>query len=355
MSARGAVPVCDWSQRRDQGRGFSLGFGELLPAMPTAPARRGMCIVLGRAYWQTIGLRRKEGLDVREFRRTLTLLAIALCALATTASAAAAAHATGRQICTGSGASPGVLVGTYSSNVLVEGTCLVSEGPALVEGNLTVSPGSVLVAAFASPLVPLKSDLTVQGNLHVERGATLILGCDFEHFSCLGTVNPTGSVHGAISGNLIATQALGILVHDSTIGASVHEVGGGGGFNCEPNETFMGNPAYSTFEDTSVGGNLDVIGLTSCWLGIARAQVGGNVNLVGNQLADPDAIEILSNDVGGNLHCQNNSQVWDSAEENPASLFPRIPQPNTVAGHRLGQCVLASPTSEGGSPGPGPF
>jgi hypothetical protein len=112
---------------------------------------------------------------------------------------------------------------------------------------------------------------------------------------------------------------------------------------------------YSDYEDSSIQGNLHVIGLTSCWLGVARVQVGGNLHMIDDQLADPDAIEILANQINGNLLCQQNSRVWDSAEENFESLFPRVPQPNTVNGHRIGQCVLASPTTEGGPSGPGPF
>ena len=76
-----------------------------------------------------------------------------------------------------------------------------------------------------------------------------------------------------------------------------------------------------------------------------------------NQLADPDGIEILSNTISDNIGCWANSYVWDSSEANFAQtrLFPRTPQPNTVGGHRFGQCVLSSPTTMGGPLGPGPF
>jgi hypothetical protein len=82
--------------------------------------------------------------------------------------------------------------------------------------------------------------------------------------------------------------------------------------------------------------------------------VGGNLDMLHNQLADPDAIEIISNDISGNLLCQKNSRVWDSADLSE-SLYPRLAEPNSVDGHRIGQCVLASPASEGGPSGPGPF
>jgi hypothetical protein len=269
--------------------------------------------------------------------------------------------------CSGTFESPGLLVGTYTSNVTVDGVCVVNAGPALVEGNLTLAPGAALAAAFAlnDHTGNDSSSLTVQGNLHVQQGATLFLGCN-AHFACLddpNPENPTLSSPGAVSGNLSEQQPLGVIVHDSTINGNVQEVGGGGGLTCEPSGIFAklgnpehpGTPVYSDYEDSSIQGNLQVIGLTSCWLGVARVQVGGNLNMLHNQLADPDAIEILANQISGNLLCQQNSRVWDSAEENFESLFPRVPQPNTVNGHRIGQCALASPTTEGGPSGPGPF
>jgi hypothetical protein len=255
-----------------------------------------------------------------------------------------------------------VLAGTYTSNVTVEGACLVNAGPALIEGNLTVSPGAVLLAAFAEH----SSKLTVQGNLHVQGGATLILGCEPQSaYPCLD--NSAGSSQGSVSGNLSAQQPLGVVVHSSTINGNVHETGGGGGFTCNNKgptvggfpvfgAAFGGLPVFSGYEDTTVHGNLGVIDLSSCWLGVGRAHVSGNVDLINNQLADPDAIEILSNQISGNLLCQQNSQVWDSAEHTPGgALFPRDAMPNTVSGHRVGQCVLASPETEGGPSGPGPF
>jgi hypothetical protein len=146
-------------------------------------------------------------------------------------------------------------------------------------------------------------------------------------------------------------------VHNTTIGGNVTQNGGGGGFTCEPTGIFAANhvPVYSTYEDGQVGGNLSVTGLTSCWLGVAREHVGGNLSAIGDQLADPDAIELVSNTVQGNLICHGDSQVWDSGDASPPALFPRTPTPNTVNGKRIGQCVLASPAEEGGAPGPGPF
>jgi hypothetical protein len=298
---------------------------------------------------------------VRPLPRRLSLLlsavGLALGILAASASGAAADRPSN---CSGTFGSPGVLAGTYTSNVTIEGACVVNAGPTLIEGNLTVSPGAVLLAAFAS------SNLTVQGNLQVQRGATLILGCEPQSaYVCLD--NSAGSSQDSVWGNLSEQQPLGVVVHSSTINGNVQETGGGGGFTCNNKgptvggfpvfgAAFGGLPVFSGYEDTTVHGNLSVTGLTSCWLGVARAHVGGNVVLINNQLADPDASEIISNTISGNLVCLQNSMVWNSVEHTPGgALFPRDAMPNTVSGNRVGQCVLASPLTEGGPSGPGAF
>jgi hypothetical protein len=268
-------------------------------------------------------------------------------------SAAAKAHAGGPVTCSGTLASPGVLSGTYSSNVTIEGICAAVAGPVVIEGNLMLTPGSGLNAAFAA------GNVTVRGNLSVGRGAFLFLGCIPRSFACFDDpdhAHPTLQSASTVDGNLSETQPLGVVVHNSTIGGNVQEAGGGGGTTCEnPPPTFPFG-VFSDYEDSTIGGSIDVIGLDSCWLGLARDSVGRNVNILHDQLADPDAIEIIANQIGNNLLCQQNSMVWDSVElsEEVGVIFPREPQPNE-ARHRVGQCVLSSPLSEGGPLGPGPF
>src|SRR5262249_54835585 len=114
------------------------------------------------------------------------------------------------------------------------------------------------------------------------------------------------------------------------------------------------SPVFSVYDDTSVAGDVRVSGYRSCYLGLARLRVGGDMAVLNNKLADPDAIEILANHIAGDLVCHRNSRTWNSAETGE-HLFPRTPEPNTVAGDRAGQCVLSSPTKPGGPPGPGPF
>ena len=82
--------------------------------------------------------------------------------------------------------------------------------------------------------------------------------------------------------------------------------------------------------------------------------VGANLSVADTALSDPDAIEILSNTITGNLACSSNDRVWDSSDESE-HIYPRFAHPNTVGGVRSGQCVLASPAVEAGPLGPGPF
>jgi hypothetical protein len=255
-------------------------------------------------------------------------------------------------------ASVGVLAGTYTGNVRIGGACAVVAGPTVINGNLTVQAGSTLLAAFAS------GSLTVNGNVLVQDGGTLILGCIPTSFPCFddqGEV-PSLSSHGSVSGNLVATQPLGVIVHNTDIGGSVTETGGGGGVNCGPPDGpplpgifgVIGFPVYSDYEDNSIGGNLNVIGLQTCWLGMARDQVGGSMVVVGNQLADPDGAEVISNTIAGSLVCHQNSMVWDSADLSD-NLYPRLWEPNTVNGQRVGQCVAAPPIDGPGGVSPGAF
>ena len=277
------------------------------------------------------------------------------------ADAAVAGHHA--NVCRGTPQSPGVLAGFYRSGVVVVGVCEVNAGRAVVLGNLTVSPGSALVAAFALNDRTKKgtSSLTVVGGLRVGNGAAMVLGCDPQSFACIDDPNqnaPTLSSHDRVFGDMTSEKALGVVVHNTSIGRDISQFGGGGGLNCTPTGIFaqFQSPVYSAYEDSSVGGNVRISGMQSCWLGFNRVNVRGDVSFVRNQLADPDAIEILANNIRGDLACFGNSMVWNSVDISPTgALFPRQPEPNTVNGHRRGQCVLSSPLTKGGPLGPGPF
>ena len=284
--------------------------------------------------------------------RRLALL-VGASALALFLAPVGSASAAAQQTCSGTPQNPGVLSGTYNSDVVVQGACQVSAGPAVINGNLTVSGGSVLLAQFSN------ADLTVNGNLTVWFGATALLGCDPQSSPCIDDPdqnNPTTSAALTVSGNVLGQQPLGMVIHNATVQGNYTQTGGGGGVTCDPVGIFalFGAPAFSALEDSTVGGSVTVTRMKSCWLGLNRVNVGQNMTLQLNNLADPDAIEVLSDHISGNLTCISNSMVWDSFDLGNA-LFPRQLAPNTVDGRRIGQCVLSSPTEPEGPRGPGPF
>lgn len=269
--------------------------------------------------------------------------------------------------CSGTPASPSSLPGgTYQHGVVVKGFCRVNSGPVHVTGTLTVTSGSGLIAAFGLNHRTNHggSSLTVSGDVVVGRGASVILGCKVvaggAGFPCVDDPNqnsPTLKSADHVTGNLIENAPLGVVVHNSTIGGNLKETGGGGGLNCTPSGPFKKfmSPPYSDYEDSSVHGNVQLTGLKGCYLAVIRVKVGGNLGFTNNNLADPDAIEIETNNVGGNLSCSGNSAVWDSHELSHTANFPRGPSPNTVHGTRSGQCVKSTPVTQGGPSGPGAF
>ncbi|MGO8981969.1 MAG: hypothetical protein ACLPS1_28960 [Streptosporangiaceae bacterium] len=253
------------------------------------------------------------------------------------ASAATAGHGPhGSSVCAGTPKSPGVLTG-YHRSVLVTGTCVVNAGPAYVRRDVSVAPGGTLLAAFAlnDRTGHGSSSLRVGGNVFVGSGGTLILGCEAAHFACIddpNQKNPTLNSSDSVGASIVASQALGVVVHNSWIGNSVLQSGGGGGVTCTPSGPFaqFKSPVYSDYEDNWIGGNLSITGLQSCWLGSLRDKVRGSAQVSWNTMADPDAMEINSNVVLGNLWCTSNS---------PAVQFgDSMGTPNRVGRFAFGQC-----------------
>jgi hypothetical protein len=93
--------------------------------------------------------------------------------------------------------------------------------------------------------------------------------------------NPTLNGPVSVGGNITETQPVGVIVHDATIQGNVTQNGAGGGFTCDPTGVFalLGPPVYSAYEDSSIAGNVGLNGITSCLLGMARDQVGGDVRV----------------------------------------------------------------------------
>jgi hypothetical protein len=262
------------------------------------------------------------------------------CALAPAVSVANDGHQHGHShICTGTLAAPGVLSGNDWSTTVIKGSCVVNGGTAVIHGDLIVTPGSNLVAAFANDDVAGTgtSSLKVTGDIRVATSATAILGCEPGFFTCVDDPNqntPTLSSADTIRGDIAARGALGLLLHNSSVGGSIALRGGGGGVTCTPTPgsafAVFGSPDYSDLEDNTIRGDLTVNGLQSCWFGALRDKIRGDVRISHNTMADPDAMEVATNAIRGDLACYANSpaiQYGDSAGS-----------PNVVGGWASGQC-----------------
>jgi hypothetical protein len=254
--------------------------------------------------------------------------------------APAAAHAMAAHTCTGTLAAPGLLAGNYPGNVVINGVCAVDGGAAVVNGNLTLTPGSALNATFALNDVKHKgsSSLHVHGKLNVEKGAVLVLGCEAGHFPCSDDQNAT--THDRVDGNLTGSEALAIIVHATKFDGSVTQVGGGGGapaMTCAVPTSgvfhAIGSPVYSDYEDVKIAGNLTVEKLRSCWFGALRDWVGGTVRVEGNKFGDPDADEVNSNVVHGAMKCFKNTPAVQYGDAVGGT-------PNKVSGSASGECAF---------------
>ncbi len=245
-----------------------------------------------------------------------------------------------RTTCTGTFAKPGVLSGTYSTDVTVTGYCVVNGGAALVRGDLRLAAGSALNATFARNDVTGSgtSSLTVHGDLRVGSGATLVMGCEPNASPCSDdpAAQSGGTLTGQnyVSGDVTATGALGVIIHATTMRADVRQQGGGGGLSCAPPTTgpfaLMQSPVFSDYEDNAISGDLDVEGVHSCYFGALRNTVKDDITYSNNVFGDPDASEVLTNLVSGDMSCSNNTppvQYGDSAG-----------LPNRVGDDASGQC-----------------
>jgi len=234
---------------------------------------------------------------------------------------------------------PASLAGGSYTTVTVVGLCAVNAGQVVTSGNVTVQPGAALVAAFANNSGgPGTSGITVNGDIDVATGGSLILGCEASAFPCIddGGSPPTLNSPDTVTGSINAPDAQGVIVHDSTIAGDVVETGGGGGFTCAtPSDgvfSVFDSPAYSDYEDNSIGGNLRVTGVTSCWFGALRNKIGGSATFANNTFNDPDASENLTNQVAGNLLCSGNSPQVEYGDSGGS--------PNVVGGFATGECAF---------------
>jgi hypothetical protein len=261
--------------------------------------------------------------------------------------------------CTGGNVPPG----TYSS-VIITGICYAPAGTITVRGDLTVAPGDLLDAVtpgdpVGNPLLP--ATVVVGGNVNVGKGAVLVLGCTPSQ-GC-NAINLD-----RIGGSLTGIGAQAVVLHGVSIGGNVSLFGGGGGaaggaasgacfaspipapWSDDPalSTGANGSPQFTDFEENSIGGNLSILGMQTCWLGSFRNQIRGSVSLIGDQTSDPDGMEIGSNLAGGNMTCLSNLPAVQFGDSGGA--------PNTIGGFGFGQCglnvVLPNPAPEANA-GPG--
>jgi hypothetical protein len=234
------------------------------------------------------------------------------------------ASATGLSNSTCAGGS--IAAGTYGS-LTITGLCLLDSGNVEVEHDVTIAPGGGLEAVFSG------SNLRVEGNLLVKSGGLLALGCEplLGDFLCMN--NPAGSTHHSIRGSLLATDAVLMIVHHDKIAGDVRETGGGGGLTCNPLFT-GGPPPYTDYNNDTVGGNVRVSGLQTCWDGFLGNTVWGSVRWNNNQTVIADGNLLGTNKVHEDLNCFDNSP-------NP-HLSDITPLPNIVFDKARGQCAALS-------------
>ncbi len=205
-------------------------------------------------------------------------------------------------------------------NLTITGNDYVASAESLrVSGNLTIAPDACL-DAFSLATV------NVGGNILVGKGATLALGCSpgalgppFDQPPCNGMTTTD-----TVGGNITANQPLTMYLTADTIGGNVISNGGGPGLGLP----FVNFP----IKENNIRGNLIVQGWQGGWAGALRNHVGGNLIFSKNvSVLDPDANEVVTNTVDGNLICMGNSPAVQFGDSGGL--------PNTVAGHKLGQCA----------------
>ena len=235
---------------------------------------------------------------------------------------AAVAKSPSQGSCSGGAIAPGVYPG-----LTVTGECTIA-GDVTINGDVTVARGADLEAAF------LGTRLTVNGNVKAGQGATLGLGCSFFFHDC--GFDPSlwiGNV--TVNGNIVGTQALTLYLDFSTVHGNVIVNGGG---DITMVDTAEAGGLVLPIKDNVIDGNLMVQGWEGAWFGIIRNTVGGNVkatHTVGTRMDETgtflDSTEIVTNTIGGNLICQQNTP--------PAQIGDSGGTANTVAGNKIGECA----------------
>lgn len=249
---------------------------------------------------------------MKTVRLLVLLLAVVVLGVGSSGVAGAAVAHHGKVTCHGGT----IAAGTYKS-LRVTGACmLVASGNVTVKHNVVITSTGLFNAATPATL-------RVGGDVIVQHHGATAIGCSPD----VGCAELGDDV---IHGSLYAQGAAATIVHGTTIWGSASIRGGGQTEDCSVVAPF-GAPYYSVMEDSTIHGNLVIRGLHTCWLGVIRNHIGGTVRLIGNRFGDPDADEVVTNVIGGNLACFNNiaaPQVGDSGGA-----------PNVVGGQKRGECA----------------
>ena len=214
-------------------------------------------------------------------------LAVVVFGVGSSAVAGAAVAHHGKVTCHGGT----IAAGTYKS-LRVTGACmLVASGNVTVKHDVVVT-GTGLFNAGTPATLRVGGDVIIQHHGAAAIGCSPDIGC-----ASLGA----DVIHGSL-------RAQGAAADDrprhDDLGKRQHPRGRPDG-GLQRDRTF-GAPYYSVMEDSTIHGSLVIRGLHTCWLGVIRNHVGGSVRLIGNRFGDPDADEVVTNVIGGNLDCFNN-------------------------------------------------
>lgn len=248
-------------------------------------------------------------------QRCLLVLGLALGALVSTASAGASSlpHF-GNHTCRHGK----IRTGVYAS-LKVTGNCTVPNGATVhVRGDVFVAHDAVLNQVTQSSL-NIRGDLTIRRHAIVGRGCNDEVGCATE-------------TNDHIGGSLQSWRAKAVVIEQENVGGNVRIRRGGGSMDCS-STGLLGGPFFATIHDSVIGGNV-VRKVHSCWFGLIRSHIGGNVKIGENRMGDPDAMEIITNVIAGNLSCFDNvphAQVGDSGGA-----------PNVVGGESAGSADRSS-------------
>jgi hypothetical protein len=266
-------------------------------------------------------------------RAGISSAAVALAGLATLvtpstmASAAPSAHYYAqnarhfdRTVCSSGIVFPGI----YTS-LLVVGSCQLTDfGTVTILGDLRVALNAYFDGITNGRLI-------VQGNVEVDEGGILDLGCNPVSFGPPCTTNTRDVVDGSVT----ATNPLEMIWHNDVVHGSYQVYGSTDNRDCSMVDAFS-LPDYFTFEGGSVGGNFGYRSLHTCWLGLFRAHVRGNVVVNRNRTNTTikgiafDSPELATNFIKGGLYCTRNMP--------PPTFGDSHGKPNIALGGKFGQC-----------------